>query len=327
MTLYLFRRLAGLIPVFFGITLISFFVINLAPGKPTDLQTNMNPKVSYEARMRLEKLYGLDQPVYIRYGNWLKRFVVFDFGRSYVDNRTVASKIAERIPVTLLLNISALIVMLVIGIPLGIISAVHRGSFTDRLTTVISFVGFSIPEFWLALLCMSFFGITLQWLPISGIKSLDFEYLGFFGKLMDIARHMILPVAIAAFGSIAGISRYMRSSMIGIIDQDYIRTARAKGLKESAVIYTHALKNALLPVITILGLSVPGLIGGAVIFESIFAIPGMGRLFYDSVMARDYPTIMGVLSIGAILTLIGNLLADISYSYADPRIRFEKSKE
>lgn len=327
MTSYLLRRLVRLIPVFFGITLISFLVINLAPGKPTDLQTNMNPKVSYEARMRLEKLYGLDKPVYIRYVNWLKRFLILDFGRSYVDNRTVVSKIAERLPVTILLNVLALMLMLIIGIPLGIISAVRRGSFIDRFTTIVSFIGFSVPEFWLALLCMSFFGITLQWLPISGIKSLDFEYLGLFAKIADVARHLALPVAIAAFGSIAGISRYMRSSMIGIIDQDYIRTARAKGLNESVVIYRHALKNALLPVITILGLSVPGLIGGAVIFESIFAIPGMGRLFYDSVMARDYPTIMGVLSIGAVLTLIGNLLADIAYSYTDPRIRLEKGKE
>ncbi|MBP7055632.1 MAG: ABC transporter permease [Candidatus Omnitrophica bacterium] len=323
MVSYILRRLIGLIPVFFGITLISFLVINLAPGKPTDLATNMNPKVSYEARMRLEKLYGLDKPIHIRYVDWLKRFVLLDFGRSYVDQRTVLSKIADRLPVTLFLNILALAVMLVIGIPLGILSAVRRGTLTDRLTTIVSFVGFSAPEFWLALLGMSLFGITLHWLPISGIKSLDFEYFDFFRKIADVLRHIILPVGIAALGGIAGISRYMRSSMIGIIGQDYIRTARAKGLKESAVIYRHALRNALLPVITILGLSVPGLIGGAVIFESIFAIPGMGRLFYDSVMARDYPTIMGVLSIGAILTLLGNLLADLAYSYADPRIRLE----
>lgn len=321
MSSYILRRVIGLIPVFFGITVISFLVINLAPGKPTDLQTNMNPKVSYEARVRLEKLYGLDKPIYVRYANWLKRFLVLDFGRSYVDDRPVTSKIAERIPVTVLINISTIVLMLVIGIPLGVISAVRRGTFSDKATTVVSFIGFSVPEFWLALLCMSLFGITLHWLPISGVKSLDFEYMGLLGKVADIARHIALPVAIAAFGGIAGISRYMRSSMIGIIDQDYIRTARAKGLKESVVIYKHALKNALLPVITILGLSVPGLIGGAVIFESIFAIPGMGRLFYESVMARDYPTIMGVLSIGAILTLLGNLLADIAYSYADPRIR------
>ncbi len=318
---YLAKRLIGLIPVFFGITLISFFVIHLAPGKPTDIATSMNPKVSYEARERLEKLYGLDKPIPVQYFNWLKRVAVLDFGRSYIDDRPVSEKIAERIPITLLINILAMILILAIGIPMGVISAAKRGTLLDRSTTVFAFIGFSIPEFWLALLLMSLFSITLGWLPISGIKSFDFARLGIGAKILDIARHLILPVCISAFGSLAGISRYMRTAMVGVIHQDYIRTARAKGLRESQVIYKHALKNALLPVITILGLSVPGLIGGSVIFESIFAIPGMGRLFYESVMARDYPTIMGILSIGALLTLLGNLLADIAYSYADPRIR------
>ena len=318
---YIIKRLIGLVPVFLGITLISFFVIHLAPGKPTDIQTSLNPKVSYEARVRMEKLYGLDKPIYIQYVTWLKRFLTLDFGRSYIDDRQVAVKIAERLPITLLINVLALILILAVGIPIGVLSAVRRGSLADRLTTVFVFTGFSTPGFWLALLLMSLFGITLGWLPISGIKSLDFEYFSLAGKTIDVARHLVLPVFISAFAGLAGISRYMRSSMIGIIHQDYIRTARAKGLAEPKVIYTHALKNAILPVITILGLSVPGLIGGSVIFESIFAIPGMGRLFYESVMARDYPTIMGVLSIGAVLTLAGNLLADVAYSYADPRIR------
>jgi len=321
---YIAKRLLGLIPVFFGITLISFFVIHLAPGKPTDIQTSLNPRVSFEARARLEKLYGLDKPVYVQYFEWLKRFVTFDFGRSYLDDRPVSEKIIERIPITLLINALSMILILFIGIPLGVISAVRRGSSADRATTIFAFIGFSVPEFWLALILMNLFAIQLGWLPISGIKSLDFEYYNLFGKILDVAKHLVLPVSIAAFGSLAGISRYMRSSMIGIIHQDFIRTARAKGLSESDVIYRHALKNALLPVITILGLSIPGLIGGSVIFESIFAIPGMGRLFYESVMARDYPTIMGVLSIGAILTLMGNLTADIAYSYADPRIRITK---
>jgi peptide/nickel transport system permease protein len=323
---YIFRRLAGLVPVFLGITLISFFVIHLAPGKPTDIQTSLNQKVSYEARARMEKLYGLDRPIAVRYVDWLKRFFRFDFGRSYVDDRMVSAKIAERIPITVIINILSLLIILSVGIPLGVISAVNRGSAPDRLTTVFAFIGFSVPEFWLALLLMSLFGISLGWLPISGVKSLDFEYLGFFAKILDIARHLVLPVSISAFAGLAGISRYMRSSMIGIMGQDYIRTARAKGLDERDVIYRHALKNAILPVITILGLSVPGLIGGSVIFESIFAIPGMGRLFYESVMARDYPTIMGILSIGAVLTLFGNLLADIAYSYADPRIRMSPER-
>lgn len=324
---YIMKRFIGLIPVFFGITLISFFVIHLAPGKPTDIETSMNPKVSYEARERLEKLYGLDKPVYVQYFNWLRRIAVFDFGRSYIDDRLVSDRIAERIPITLLINILAMILILAIGIPLGVISAVRRGTFLDRSTTVFAFIGFSVPEFWLALLLMSLFAITLGWLPISGIKSIDFARMSMSGKALDMARHLVLPVCLSAFGSLAGISRYMRTAMIGVIHQDYIRTARAKGLAEKEVIYKHAMKNALLPIITILGLSVPGLIGGSVIFESIFAIPGMGRLFYESVMARDYPTIMGVLSIGALLTLLGNLLADVAYSYADPRIRITEAGE
>ncbi len=323
---YIIRRILGLIPVFFGITLISFLVINLAPGKPTDIQTGLNPKISYEARIRLEKLYGLDKPMHIRYLEWLNRFMRFDFGRSYVDNRIVSQKILERLPITVSINILAMIVILGVGIPLGILSALKRNSLADRLTTIGVFIGYSAPEFWVALLAMSLFSIRLGWLPISGLKSLDFEYFSLFEKVLDLGRHLILPVCIASFGSLAGISRYMRTAMIGVIGQDYIRTARAKGLKESAVIYSHALRNALLPVITILGLSVPGLIGGSVIFESIFAIPGMGRLFYESVMARDYTTIMGILSIGAILTLLGNLLADLAYSYADPRIRITEEE-
>ncbi len=321
MYLIVIKKIAGLIPVFFGITLVSFFVIHLAPGKPTDLATSLNPKVSYEARLRWERIEGFDKPVYIQYARWLGKFATMNFGRSHIDGRPVSDKILERIPITILINVSSLALILIIGIPLGVLSAVKRNSILDRFTTVGVFIGFSAPEFWVALLLMSLFGIILGWLPISGIKSLDFEYLSLAGKVTDVARHLILPVAIAAFGSLAGISRYMRSSMVNVINQDYIRTARAKGLKEYDVIYKHALKNALLPVITILGLSVPGLIGGSVIFESIFAIPGMGRLFYESVMARDFNTIMGILSIGAILTLLGNLLADIAYSYADPRIR------
>lgn len=318
---YAIKRMLGIVPVFFGITIISFLVIHMAPGKPTDSQLSMNPKVSYEAKLRLQKMYGLDKPLHVQYAQWLKRFIRLDFGRSYVDDRAVSDKILERIPITLVINIIALIIILSLGIPIGIMSAIRRGSVLDKMTTVSVFFGFSVPEFWIALLLMSLFGITLGWLPISGIKSLDFEYLTLGGKVIDMARHIALPVFIAAFGSLAGISRYMRTSMVGVMRQDFIRTARAKGLKEKDVLFKHALKNALLPVITIIGLSVPGLIGGSVIFESIFAIPGMGRLFYDSVMARDYSTIMGILSIGAILTLLGNFLADIAYSYADPRIR------
>ena len=215
----------------------------------------------------------------------------------------------------------SLFLIFLIAVPVGIMSAVKENSFFDRGSTVFVFIGFATPTFWLALLAMSLFGVQLGWLPISGIKSLDFGELNFFQKILDISRHLILPVFVSAFGGLAGISRYMRTSMLEVMHKDFIRTARAKGLSEKEVIYKHALKNALLPIVTIIGLSVPGLIGGSVIFESIYAIPGMGKLFFDSVMARDYPVIMGILFVGAILTLLGNLLADVMYACVDPRIR------
>jgi len=322
MLFYLLKRLLAMIPLFVGITIISFSVIHLAPGSPTDMQTMLNPKSSLEARARLEKLYGLDKPVHVQYWNWLKRMVRLDFGHSFSpDGRPVIDKIKERLPVTILINGLSLIIIIGVAIPLGVLSAVRPGSLFDKSTTVFVFVGFAIPTFWLALLCMIFFGVTLEWLPISSLKSFNYNQLSDLGMLWDRAKHLILPVFISAFGSLAGLSRYMRANMLEVVSQDYITTARAKGLEERSVIYKHALKNAVLPVITILGLSVPGLIGGSVIFESIFAIPGMGQLFYASVMARDYSVIMGNLVIVAVLTLAGNLLADISYALVDPRIR------
>ena len=320
---YIFKRIAGLAALLLGITIITFAVIHLAPGKPTDIEAQFNPKISMEARERIAHLYGLDKPLHIQYIEWLKRFVRFDFGVSFMDSRPVMEKILERIPITLAIELLSIILILLIGIPIGVSSAVREGSFYDRAMTVFVFVGFAVPTFWLSLILMDFIGVRWGILPISGIKSLEFEKFGFFEKVIDMSKHLALPVFVSAFGGLAGISRYMRSSMLNVLKQDYIRTARAKGLTEKDVLYKHALKNALLPVVTILGLSVPGLIGGSVIFESIFSIPGMGRLFYESVMARDYPVIMGVLVIGAILTLLGNLLADISYAAVDPRIKIE----
>jgi peptide/nickel transport system permease protein len=322
MLIYLAKRLLMMLPLLLGITLISFMVIHLAPGEPTDLQTDLNPKASIELRERLRAQYHLDQPLTVQYGMWLGRLVRLDFGDSFAsDHRPVAEKIAERLPVTILINVLSIVAILACAIPIGILSATRRNSLFDRGTTVFVFLGFATPSFWLALLMMDYFGVRLGWFPIAGLKSLGHEYLGFWAQIGDYASHLVLPVFISAFGGLAGFSRYMRSNMLEVIRQDYILTARAKGLSEHAVIYRHALRNALLPVITILGLSVPGLIGGSVIFETIFAIPGMGKLFYDGVMMRDYPLIMGVLVIGAVLTLVGNLLADVGYALADPRIR------
>lgn len=319
---YIFKRLIFMVPLLIGITIICFTVMHLAPGSPTDIQTQMNPRVSAEAKERLRTMYELDKPLHQQYWSWVKKLAVLDLGKSFSsDHRPVTDKILERLPITILLNILSMLLILLIAIPIGILSAVHQDSPFDKITSVFVFVGFAIPTFWLALLLMIFFGVNLSWLPISGIRSLNYEYLPAGAAFWDLIKHLILPVLLSAFGGLAGLSRYMRSNMLEVIRQDYIMTARAKGLSERVVIYKHALRNALLPVITILGLSIPGLIGGSVIFETIFAIPGMGQLFYMSVMARDYPVVMGILFIGAALTLLGNLIADVSYAVADPRIR------
>jgi peptide/nickel transport system permease protein len=322
MVLYLAKRLVMMIPLLVGISLISFVVIHLAPGEPTDLQTELNPDAGVELKERLRAQYGLDQPLVVQYGQWVKRLAQLDFGTSFSqDHRPVWDKIVERLPITVLINVLSIGLILAVSIPIGILSATRRNSTFDRLTTLFVFIGFATPSFWLALLLMDYFGVYLGWFPISGIKSLGHEYLTTGGQIWDVIHHLMMPILVSAFGGLAGFSRYMRSNMLEVIQQDYILTARAKGLSERIVIGKHALRNALLPLITILGLSVPGLIGGSVIFESIFAIPGMGKLFYDGVMMRDYPLIMGILVIGAVLTLVGNLLADVGYALADPRIR------
>ena len=308
--------------VFFGITAISFWVIHLAPGTPTDLQTTMNPFAGEEARSRLNALYGLDKPLAEQYVGWVTRMVRLDFGNSMSsDSRPVWEKIRERLPLTLGMNLGALFLTLLIGVPIGIISACRQGGVFDRASTVFVFIGFAMPGFWLGLLLMMLFGVELEWLPVSGITSFDFESYGFWGKLWDLAQHLAMPLFVYTFGSLAAMSRFMRSSMLEALRQDYIVTARAKGLSSRKVVMRHALRNALLPLITLLGLSIPGLIGGSVIIESIFALPGLGQLFYTAVLARDYPLIMGNLVLGAMLTLAGNMLADLAYGFADPRIR------
>lgn len=313
-----------MIPMLVGISLISFLVINMAPGGPIGISADLNPKATAEYRERLKAYYGLDQPIHVRYVHWLGRMATLDFGDSFsLDGRKVSEKIRERIPVTLGINVLSLSLIFLVAIPIGIYSAVRRGSWFDRISTVTVFTGFAVPTFWLALLLMILFGVKLGWLPISGLVSLEHDSLSFAGRIWDSARHLILPVLLAGFGGLAGLSRYMRSNMLEVIRQDYIATAKAKGLVERTVVVRHAMRNALLPVITIVGLSVPDLLGGSVIFETIFSIPGMGQLFYQSVMSRDYPLIMGILVIGAFLTLIGNLLADVGYALADPRIRTE----
>ncbi|MGH7279159.1 MAG: ABC transporter permease [Candidatus Rokuibacteriota bacterium] len=323
MLLFAFRRVLLTLPLLIGITFISFIVIHLAPGEPVDMQTgDMSVRSDAQARQMLRELYGLDQPVPVQYWNWLGRIVRLDFGRSFApDARPVIEKIGERLPVTLFLNVIQMLIIVTLAVPIGVLSATRQYSVFDKVTTIFVFVGFATPDFWLALMLMIFFGVQLGWLPISGLRSLNWEYLSFWQQQWDFLSHLILPVAVATFGGLAGMSRYMRQSMREVVRQDYGQSARAKGLAGREVIGKHALRNAMLPIVTILGLSLPGLIGSSVIVETIFAIPGMGQLMWQAVFQRDYPVIMGNLVIVATLTLVANLVADLAYGVVDPRIR------
>ncbi len=323
MLFYVIKRALLMIPILLGITLLSFGVMRLAPGGPAEAQMEFSAKASAEARERLRKLYGADQPFYKQYATWLTKFVTLDFGEAFADGRKVKDKILERLPITLTINLLSLGLVLLIALPIGIMSATRQYSLLDRFTTMFVFIGFSTPSFWLALLLIYLFGVQWGVLPISGIQSLDVTGLSDWGRLADRFRHLILPVFVLSFGGLAGFSRYVRNNMLEVMRQDYIRTARAKGLSERVVIYKHALRNALMPVITILGLSLPGIIGGSVIIEQVFGIPGMGQLMFQSVLSRDYNLVMGILVPVAFLTLLGNFLADIAYAFTDPRVRLK----
>lgn len=331
---YLLNRLFWMVPLLVGISLVSFLIMHLAPGDITTTEAGFNPKASEESRQKLREIYHLDEPLIVQYGLWLKRMGTLDFGTSFASHQrpvfwekmddqgnVTPGMIQEALPITLLINVLSLALIVVIALPLGVISAIHQNRPPDRAITVFVFVGFAVPGFWLALMLMYWLGVMNPWLPISGLHSLGHENMGMLGRLWDLGRHLAIPVFISALSGLAGISLFVRNGMLEVLHQDYITTARAKGLPENTVIYRHALRNALLPLITLLGLSIPGLIGGSVIAESLFAIPGMGKLFYDAVLMRDFPVIMGILTIGAALTLLGNLLADLAYAWADPRVR------
>ena len=328
MLAYALRRLLLAVPLLLGITFISFMVIHLAPGDPVEIQSgDMAERNIREAYKALREMYGLDKPLHVQYWNWLSRIVRLDFGRSFApDGRPVLTKISERLPITLLLNVVEMLIILALAVPIGVLSATRQYSTFDKVTTIFVFLGFATPDFWLALLLMILFGVQLGWLPISGLRSLNWEYLTFWRQQLDFLSHLVLPILVATFGGLAGFSRYMRQSMLEVVRQDYIQTARAKGLAERVVVGKHALRNAMLPIITILGLSLPGLIGGSVIVEWIFAIPGMGQLMVQAAFERDYPVLMGNLVIVSTLTLFANLAADLAYSLVDPRIRVSRRR-
>ena len=334
MIVYIIKRILWMIPMLVGISLISFFIMHLAPGDITNNEAAFNPKASEESRQKLRELYHLDEPVIVQYGLWLKRMVQLDFGESFAshqkpvfwgktdkDGNAKPGMSQEALPVTLLINILGLLITLTIAIPLGVIAAIKHQGWQDRSITLFNFIGFSIPGFWLSLLVIYWLGVVNNLFPISGLHSLQYDQLDNIGKLKDSLSHLFLPVMIPSITGLAGITLFVKNGMLDVLFQEYITTARAKGLTENTVVFTHALRNALLPLITIIGLSIPGLIGGSVIAETLFAIPGMGKLFFDAVMMRDFPVVMGILTIGAVLTLVGNFLADLAYAIADPRVR------
>lgn len=331
---YLIKRIFWMIPMLIGISLISFFIMHLAPGDITSTEAAFDPKSSEESRQKLRELYHLDKPIMVQYGLWLKRMVQLDFGHSFKSHQKpvflgtkdkngnyTKGMIEQALPITLMINILGLTITLSLAIPLGVIAARKYQKWQDKSITLFNFIGFSIPGFWLALLMMYWLGVANDWLPISGLHSLNYDNLDTWGKFKDSLSHLILPVLIPSLTGLAGITLFVKNGMLDVLHQDYITTARSKGLSEHTVVYKHALRNALLPLITIVGLSIPGLIGGSVISETIFAIDGMGKLFYDAVMSRDFPVVMGILTIGSALTLMGNLIADVAYAWADPRVR------
>ncbi len=331
---YLIKRVLWMIPMLVGISLISFFIMHLAPGDITSNEAAFNPKASEESRQKLREMYNLDKPIIVQYGLWLKRMVTLDFGQSFASHQkpvfwqttdaegnVTEGLIQQALPITLMINLLGLAITLSLAMPLGIIAARKYQGWQDRSITLFNFIGFSIPGFWLSLLLMYWLGVVNNWFPISGMHSLNYESLDTWDKVKDTFSHLFLPVVIPSITGLAGITLFVKNGMLDVLQQDYITTARAKGLGEHKVVYTHALRNALLPLITIIGLSIPGLIGGSVIAETIFAIPGMGKLFYDAVLMRDFPVVMGILTIGSALTLVGNLLADVAYAWADPRVR------
>ena len=383
MKAYLIRRLLLIIPTFLGISLLTFCIIQLAPGSPVMARLQgvegamSSDAASQEIIEQTKKLYGLDKPLHIQYLNWLGRiarpylhhqtespeegsepeppkpllsffaadeksdygglgftvcmwkyefsFVLFDFGESTRDHRPVLEKIGDALPITLQINILSLLFIYLFSIPIGVYSATHPAALSDRALTVLLFLLFSIPSFWMAMLLILFFGGGEYWdvFPIYGISSTGAEQWGFWAWLWDRIMHLVLPTFCLTYASLAVVSRYMRTGMLDVLRQDYIRTARAYGFSKRRVIWKYAMRNSVIPIVTLLGGLLPTLIGGSVIIETIFSVPGMGRLAFDAVLNRDYPVIMGTVTMSALLTLAGLILSDVLYVMVDPRIQLK----
>jgi peptide/nickel transport system permease protein len=306
-----------------GVTVITFIIMNLAPGDPVMMFVNVERGVPTPEELgRLRAVLGLDKPAVIRYFIWLKNLVTGDFGYSYFSRQPVMNEIKTRIGTTVLLAVLSMGVSFLFGMTVGVVCALKQYKVADYILSVLAFIGLSMPGFWVAIMLIFFFTSRLGWFPSVGLSDVSLVNPGLLARIADRASHLVMPVMAMSLTSIGGWARYQRSSFLEVINQDYIRTARSKGLSENAITLRHALRNSALPIITILGDSMPILIGGAFIIESIFGLPGMGRLGINAIMNKDYPVVMGVTFFSSIMVILGTFLSDILYAVIDPRIRF-----
>ncbi len=313
---YILRRLIQNILLLFVITVLSFAFMRLAPGGPESFIGADDPKMSPDLRSRIRAEYGLDDPIPVQYWNWLSHVLQGDFGRSFIDQRPVLDKIAERLPATITLNLATIFVGL-FGIPIGILAAVKRGGLFDRFMAIFNSLGNSVPHWWLGLIILIFIAAPTGLLPLGGMYTIGKE-----NDIMDRLWHLLLPATIAALGDWITLSRYLRSSILEVIRLDYIRTARAKGMNERVVLWRHAFRNALIPIVPFFVFSIAGLISGAVIYENTFSWPGIGRMAVQAAFQRDYPVVMALTIIGSFLTITGLIIVDIIYTLVDPRVKY-----
>lgn len=324
LTNYIIRRLAVAIPTFFGVTMIIFGLIQAAPGTITDFYLSANPEMVYDAeRMAaLEEELGLNQPFYIQYFKWVKRVMVFDFGYSFETHRRISVELQSRMGATAALFLFSHFIGWPIAILIGVISAIKPNSIIDHIGRAFALLGLSTPSFWLALMLILAFAVEFRWFPVGGFQSTSIEYTGIFDVMRDRVWHLILPSCSIALRSIATTMRVTRAEMLEVLRKDYITTARAKGLRERVVFIKHALRNSLMSVVTLIGLSMGHIFTGAVLTETVFAWPGVGRYLVHAVHVRDYPAVMAVAILVSVGVLLANLITDITYSWINPRVRY-----
>ena len=329
MTSWVVRRLAYAVITFFGITVATFALVHAVPGDPVAFYIGRAGMHSVPPSLldSVRREHHLDRPLPVQYVHWLRSAASFDFGRSIVHRRPVSAVIAEKLPNTFEINLIAFLLAAAIGVPLGLWSAGRRGSRAEQATSIGFYLLYSLPSFWVALLLIQFFSVRLEWLPLFGMHSDGWQEMGLLQKAGDRALHLLLPVVTLAYAQTAIFARFSRAATVEVIRQDFITAARARGASPSALLWRHAFRNAMIPLISLLGLTIPFLISGSVIVERIFQWDGIGLLYFDAILARDYPVVMGMTVVTAVVTLFASLMADLLYAVADPRVRLDGGVE